>query len=204
MRALLIVPEGDSAAFARALTSGADAVLADAAAAAAWNGAGPALYLRLDALDDSGALDDLKVAAALRPAGFVLTHATGGADVQRLGARLAVEEARLGMAEGALRILAFATQTPEAVLGLASYRGASARLAGLVVTQAALAAALRAGRDSGPVRLARDLAVIAARAAGVPVFDATGAEFAVARAQGFDGAAASSEQIALIRRAFAP
>ena len=205
MRALLIVPEGDTATFARAVASGADAVLADSAAAAGWNGEGPALFVRLRPLDDAGALDELAAAVRLRPAGVALARAGGGADVQRLGARLAVEEARQGLADGALQILAFATETPEAVLGLPGYRDASARLAGLVVTRAALAAALRAGPESGPVRLARDLAVIAARAAGVPVFDAACADPLAARADGFDGVAAlAPDQVPVIRAAFAP
>ena len=209
MRALLIVPEGDAAAFARAMASGPDAVLADATAAAGWKGQGPALFVRVRPLDEAGALDDLAAAVRLKPSGVALARAGGGADVQRLGARLAVEEARQGLADGALRILAFATDAPEAVLGLPSYRGASARLAGLIVTRAALAAALRAAPDSGPVRLARDLAVISARAAGVPVFDTIvaglPAEAHAARSDGFDGMAAlSPEQVSVIRAAFAP
>jgi citrate lyase subunit beta/citryl-CoA lyase len=212
MRALLNVPEGDSAAFARAMASGADAVLADAAAAVGWRGQGPTLYLRVPPFDDPCALDDLAAAVRLRPAGVALARAVGGADVQRLGARLAVEEARQGLADGALRILAFATETPEAVLALPSYCGASARLVGLVVTRAALALALRAAPLSGPVRLARDLALIASRAAGVAALDAPfdglgglRAEALAGRADGFDGMAAlSPEQVPVIQAAFAP
>ncbi len=212
MRALLIVREGDAAAFALGLASGADALLADSAAAAAWRGQGPALYLRVRPLDDPLALDDLAEAVRLRPAGVAMASASGGADVQRLGARLAVAEARQGLADGAVRILAFATQTPEAVLGLPSYRGASDRLAGLVVTRAALAESLRAAPDSRPVRLARDLALLAARAAGVIALDAPfdglaglRAEARAARADGFDGMAALSlAQVPVIQAAFAP
>jgi citrate lyase subunit beta/citryl-CoA lyase len=188
MRSLLIVAEADAAAFA----SGADAIVADNASAA-----GPGLYLRVRPLDDPGSLDDIQAAARLRPAGVALARACGGADVQRLGARLAVEEARLGLADGRLRILAFATETPQAVLALPSFRGASTRLAGLIVTNAP---ALR----GGPLRLSRDLAVIAARAAGVPVIDASFCDGA-ARADGFDGMATHSvAEVAAINAAFAP
>ena len=185
---------------AAALASGADAVLAERASAGS---PGTPLYLHVRSLDDPAALDDVSRAASLRPAGVALACACGGADVQRLGARLAVEEARLGLPDGTLRILAFATQTPEAVLALPSYRGASARLAGLIVTP--VPALLGA-----PQRLARNLAVIAARAAGVPVIDASlgdveGLRAAAlsARADGFDGMAALSvEQVAVVNAAF--
>lgn len=202
MRALLIVPPGDRAAYAEALASGADAVVADAAAAATARAAGPALYVRLPPLDDPSALEALKAAAALRPQGVALAT-TGGADVQRLGARLAVEEAALGLEEEALRVLAFATESPEAIFGLASYRGASRRLAGLVWSVAPLEAALGAtSRRGGPFRLARDMTLLAAKAAGVLAIDAPfadaddpeglRAEALAAQADGFDGKAAVS------------
>ena len=196
MRALLIVPPG-RAAFAEELTSGADALVADAADASVG---GPTLYLRLPPLDDPRFFEALKAAAALRPHGVALAT-TCGADVQRLGARLAVEEAALGLEEGALRVLAFATESPQAIFGLASYRGASARLAGLVWSASPLDAALGASRTrGGPFRLARDMTLLAAKAAGVLAFDAafTGderdlrEEAQAARADGFDGKVALS------------
>jgi citrate lyase subunit beta/citryl-CoA lyase len=194
MRSLLIVAEADAAAFA----SGADAVLADTAAAL---GQGPPLYLRVRPLDEPGAWEQVQAAARLRPAGVALMRAEGAADVQRLGAWLAVEEARQGLPDGTLRILAFATQTPTAVLASPSYRGASQRLAGLIVTDAPT---LR----GGPLRLARDLAVIAAQAAGVPAIDATFGDpesLKQARADGFDGKAArTAAEVAVINAAFAP
>lgn len=213
MRALLIVPPGDRAAFAEAVASGADAVVADAASATAAPAGGPALYVRLPPLDDPGALDALKAAAALRPVGVALAT-TGGAEVQRLGARLAVEEAALGLQDGALRVLAFATESPQAVLGLASYRGASQRLAGLVWSVSPLDAALGAkSRRGGPFRLARDMALLAAKAAGVLAIDAAFTEAGdldglreeaqAARADGFDGKAAlSATQVRAIRGVF--
>ncbi len=214
MRSLLIVPPGDLAAFAVALASGADALVA-AAAPPPPAGAGPALYLRLPPLDDEAALDALRAAAAQRPRGVALASSSG-ADVQRLGARLAVEEARLGLPEGAIRVLAFATESPEAVLGLPSYRGASSRLEGLVWSVAPLDSALGARsvrRGDGPFRLARDLTLIAARAAGVWAIDAVypdagdvegvRAEALAARADGFDGkAAVSAAQVAAINKVF--
>jgi citrate lyase subunit beta/citryl-CoA lyase len=204
MRALLIVPP-DRAAFAEALTSGADMVVADAAIARPGCAA---LYVRLPPLDDPLFFETLKAAAALRPQGVAMA-ANGGAEVQRLGARLAVEEAALGLEEGALRVLAFATESPEAIFGLASYRGASARLAGLVWSVSPLDAAMGATRAcGGPFRLARDMTLLAAKAAGVLAFDAASAgdeaglreEAAAARADGFDGkVAVDAGQVAAIR-----
>jgi citrate lyase subunit beta/citryl-CoA lyase len=204
MRSLLIVPPRDASAYAEALKSDADALVADAAVAT--GAGGPAHFLR------AGLHGDLKAAAALRPRGLALASASG-ADVQRLGARLAVEEATLGLAEGTFRVLVFATESAEAVLGLASYRGASARLAGLVWTASPLDAALGAERRGGPFRLARDMTLLSARAAGVLAIDAPypdvddlgglRAEALAARADGFDGKAAlSAAQAAVINEVF--
>jgi citrate lyase subunit beta/citryl-CoA lyase len=207
VRSLLIVAGGGDPA--RARDSGADALVVDAAAAAAFAG-GPPVYLRFD---EGGAL---AAAAASRPRGFALGEASGGADVQRLGARLAVEEALLGLPDGTLRVLAFATQTPGAIFGLPSYRGASARLDGLVWTFSPLDAALGASptrRAAGPLALARNLTLFAARAAGVRAIDAPfpaggdldglRAEAQAARADGFDGKAAlDPDQVAVINEVF--
>ncbi len=209
MRSVLLVPPGDPA-----VSSEADALVVDAAAPV--TGAWPALYMRLPPLDAPGALEALKAAAALRPRGVALPLAMGGADIQRLGARLAVEEARLGLADGSIRVLAFATESPQAIFGLASYRGASERLEGLLWSVAPLDAALGAQperRGAGPFRLARDLTLIAARAAGVLAIDALypwvddleglRAEALAARADGFDGKAAlSAGQAAVINEVF--
>jgi citrate lyase subunit beta/citryl-CoA lyase len=211
VRALLIVPPGDRAAYAEALTSGADAVVADVAAASA-GGHGPALYVRLPPLDDPSALGALKAATALRPRGVALAT-TSGADVQRIGARLAVEEAALGLPEGTFGVLAFATESPQAIFELASYRGASARLVALVWSTSPLDAALGAdGRRGAPFKLARDMTLLAAKAAGVLAIDAAFAgadlealcdEARAARADGFDGKVAlSGGQVVEIGRVF--
>jgi citrate lyase subunit beta/citryl-CoA lyase len=210
VRSLLIVP-GD---YAAALASGADALIADAASPTPPGAL--ALYLRLPPLDDPDALAAVKAAAARRPRGVVLPLSAGAADVQRLGARLAVEEARLGLADGSIRVLAMATESPQAIFGLPSYRGASSRLEGLIWSVSPLDAALgaRASRRAvGPFRLARGLTLLAARAAGVwaldapydPVDDLDGlrAEAVAARADGFDGKAAlSAAQVAVINEVF--
>jgi len=212
VRSLLIVPSGGD--LARALESGADALVVDAAPGLPADG--PALYLRVGGLDDPGAAAALAAAAALRPRGVVLSRAESGGDVQRLGARLAVEEAWLGLPDGTLRVLAFATETAQAIFGLPSYRGASGRLDGLVWSCSPLDEALgasAAGRASGPLALARNLTLFAARAAGTLALDAPfadvrdleglRAEAVAARADGFDGkAAVHADQVAVINEVF--
>jgi citrate lyase subunit beta / citryl-CoA lyase len=136
--------------------------------------------------------------------------------VQRLGARLAVQEAALGLPDGSIRVLVFATETPQAIFGLASYRGASERLDGLVWSATPLDAALHASPAcaTGPFRLARDLTLFAARAANALALDAAfpdaddleglRAEARAARDDGFDGKTAiSAQQVAVINEVFA-
>ena len=214
MRSLLLVPSGDSAAVARGLASGADALVIDAGAAPRARAGGPAIFARARPLDAADALAEIEAAAAMGARGFAMPRAAGGGDVQRLGARLAVQEARLGLPDGTLQILAFASETPQAIFGLASYRGASRRLVGLVFTAAPLAASLRAaGPNRSPLRLARDLTLFAARAAGALALDAPfldaddldglRAEAIAARDDGFDGKSAiSPAQVAIINAVF--
>ena len=211
MRSLLLVPPGDAQALARALASDAEALVVDAGAAVTG---GPAMFARVRPLDDAEALTDIEAAAGMGARGLALPQATGGSDVQRLGARLAVQEARLGLPDGALQILVFASESPRALFGLSSYRDASRRLAGLVFTASPLAAKLGArGRNRSPLRLARDLTLYAARSAGVLALDAPypdiddldglREEAKGARDDGFDGKAAlDPAQVAVINAIF--
>ena len=68
-------------------------------------------------VDAPGALTDIEAAAAMSAQGLALPQARGGYGA-RLGARLAVQEARLGLPDGRLQILVFATETPRAIFGL--------------------------------------------------------------------------------------
>ena len=147
--------------------------------------------------------------------------AWAAASVQQLSAKLAVREATCGLADGSTRILALATETAQALFGMASYRGASARLIGLAWGTESLSADLRAetGRDSsgdtaGPFRLARDLTLLAAAAAGVAAIDAIfadvgdieglRAEATAARRHGFSGKMAIDQvQAPIINEVFA-
>ncbi len=192
------MPGGDEEKLAAAVSSGADALVLDlesergagarAAARAisarflkdarARNGA-PALIVRIGALRGGETDLDLDAVMPGAPDAVMLPESLGGASVQHLSAKLAVREAICGLADGSTRILALATERAQALFGMSSYRGASARLMGLAWSVESLSADLRAeirretsSEYAGPYCLARDLTLLAAAAAGVAAIDA--------------------------------
>jgi citrate lyase subunit beta/citryl-CoA lyase len=239
VRSLLIAPAEDEAKLAVALASGADALVVDldgagppgvkAAARAiaarflkeARTRAGaPALIVRVSPL--SGGETDLDLDAVMpgAPDAVMLPRSLGGASVQQLSAKLAVREAMCGIADGSTRIVALATETAQALFGMASYRGASPRLIGLAWGMESLGAELRAevqreasGAYAGAFRLARDLTLVAAAAAGVAAidtmfsdvrdFEGLRIEAERARRDGFSAKlAADPAQVRVIKQAF--
>jgi len=122
---------------------------------------------------------DLDAVIPAAPDGVVLPKCLDGADVQRLGANLAVREAEHGLADGSTRIIAIATESARALFGFASYRGAGGRLEGLAWGGEDLAADLGAetnrlpdGAYAAPYALARTLTLVGAVAAGARPIDA--------------------------------
>ena len=112
------------------------------------------------------------------PAAILLPRSLGAASVQQLSAKLAVREAQLGLADGATRIIAVA-DTAQSLFHMGSYRGSSARLAGVAWSAEALRADIGAETDRdrlggalGPYRLARELTLLAATSARVAAIDA--------------------------------
>jgi citrate lyase subunit beta/citryl-CoA lyase len=192
LRSLIIAPGDDEAKLQAALESGADAVVIDLVVApesrpaARANTArllakaqviGPALMVRVNPLGDAETDRDLEAVMGRAPFAIVLPHALK-AGIQQLSARLAVREALGGLEDGSTRIVAVA-DTAAAVIGLAGAKEMSARLIGLAWDAEALRAEMGAGtcRDesgdyAGPYRLARDLTLLAATAAGVAAIDA--------------------------------
>jgi len=219
MRSLLIAP-ADEKRLAEALASGADAVVVDLALAAPENRAAArgaaarflkqarardgatALVIGVNALDSGETDADLDAVMGSAPDAILLPGSLGAASVQQLSVKLAVREADFAVPDGATRIIAVA-DTARGVLNMASYRGSSRRLAGLAWSAAPLRADIGAETDrdpsSGPYtgafRLARDLTLLAAAAAGVAAIDAAfrdvadgkglHAEAAAARRDGF-------------------
>ena len=220
MRSLLIA-RADEQTLAEALESGADAVIVDLAQAAPAERAGtraaaaqflkaargkpgePALIVRANALDSGETDSDLDAAMAGAPDAILLPGSVGAASVQQLSAKLAVREAHLGLADGATRIIAVA-DTAHSLFHMGSYRGSSARLAGVAWSAEALRADIGAETDRdrlggalGPYRLARELTLLAATSARVAAIDAAfpdirdleglRAEALAARRDGFAG-----------------
>ncbi len=178
----------------------------------------PALYARLGPVEDAGF--DLALESMLQapPDGIFLDAAEGGASVQHLAAKLAVFEARAGLAYGAMAIIAGAAGTPAAIFALGSYKDCSRRLVALAWERDALVRALELdewpGVDAAPLVVARGLLVSGAAAAGLPALDAPSAhpnevadlrdECLVSRANGFKGKLATTlEEIAIFDEIFA-
>jgi len=203
MRSLLFVPGDDARKLAKALASGADALIVDLedsvadahkeaarAAAAAFIAEArplairPRLYVRVNPFAGGLAATDLDAVMPAAPDGVVLPKCLGGADVQRLGANLAVREAEHGLADGSTRIIAIATESARALFGFASYRGASHRLEGLAWGGEDLSADLGAetnrlpdGAYAAPYALARTLTLVGAVAAETRPIDAVATNF---------------------------
>jgi len=194
MRSLLFVPADSQKKLAKGLESGADVLIIDledsvaaankpagralAAEVIASCKDGPALYVRVNDLSSGLTDDDLAAVMKARPDGIMLPKAVGGADVARLDVRLRVHEAENGIEDGATRIIPIITETPAALLDVASHAGASARLAGLTWGAEDLSAEIGAsetrnadGLYTDVFRFARVSTILAASAAEVAPID---------------------------------
>ena len=197
MRSLLFVPADSERKFEKALNSGASAIILDLEdsvaypnkakardiAASLLRGAKaiekkPALYIRVNALDTGLTDADLDGVMREAPEGIFLPKSLTGADVQHLAAKLAVREAEYGLADGATRIVAIATETAQAIFGLGTYRGASHRLEAITWGAEDLSADIGAetprhadGTYTQPFALVRTMALFAAHAADAIAID---------------------------------
>ncbi|MFN3855904.1 MAG: HpcH/HpaI aldolase/citrate lyase family protein [Phreatobacter sp.] len=197
MRSLLFVPGDSEKKLSKAMASGADAIIIDLedSVAAAMKPAAraatcafleahrgltgrPRLIVRVNALDTGLTDEDLLAVMPGRPDLIMLPKASGGGDVALLDAKIAVQEALNGIADGATGILPVATETAAAVFQLGTYAGASPRLAGLTWGAEDLSADIAAetnrapdGRHTEPFRLVRSLCLFGAVAAGVQPID---------------------------------
>lgn len=183
-----------------ALARGADALwfegsasaMADCLRAARQHAASrQQLYVRLDRHGETieEALNELMPAA---PDGIALP-VRKGTDVEHLGVKLAVREAELGLEDGITQIIGLVT-APAAIFQLATFTAASHRLAALGFDTQSFAAALSArDLDSGPLNLARNLTLLAAKAAGIPALligeetEGFAAASQAAKRDGFEG-----------------
>jgi len=237
MRSLLFVPGHSEKMMAKSLGSGADVLIFDledavhpdskpaarrlvAETLAGRSGAGPARYVRVNALDTAWCADDVEAVMPARPDGIMLPKPTGPEDLDRIDALMTLWESAAD--KGRTKIIPVCTETAAATLSLAAKSWARPRLAGLLWGGEDLSAAIGAtanrddyGQYTAPFALARSLCLFAARAAGVVPIDAVFTDFRdsealrretdAARRDGFSAKAAiHPAQIDIINRAFTP
>jgi len=180
------------------------------------------LWVRVNPLSTGKALPDLAAIAGGPPDGVLLPKTSSASDVVELDHYLSALETREGVAQGSIRIMAVATETPIALFTLGTFAGCSPRLAGMTWGAEDLSSALGAAtnRDAEgnlefTYRLARSLCLAAAVAANVQPIDTAFVDFrdseglrresrAALRA-GFTGKIAiHPDQVAVINDAFTP
>ena len=155
-RAWLALPGSGSDDLAVAAGTAADAFLADFN-----NSLAPCAGLFVST-ENPDAADFVRIAAG--GVAGIAAPVANAAEIQRLGARLAVAEAETGLPEGSLGILA-RIAAPRALFSLGEMRGASSRLTGLLWEPLNFAPGARAS--------ARVLVAIAAAAAETLAIDGT-------------------------------
>jgi citrate lyase subunit beta/citryl-CoA lyase len=193
MRSLLFVPGDSARKFDKARQGAADALIIDLEDSVALDRKDEArsiaaemlsaerglqqLFVRVNALDTGRTLADLAAVLPARPDGIMLPKCESADQLRHVGHWLDGIEAASRIAVGTTRIIAIATESAASIFGLGSYAGASERLAGLMWGAEDLAASLgattnRAGASyASPYRLARDLCLMGAAAAGVAAID---------------------------------
>lgn len=228
LRSLLFVPGDRPDRIAKALDTGADAIILDLedsvaparkplarSAIAECLNAAPrraALFMRINPVDSEHAVADLALVSAGRPDAIVLPKAEGADTVRELLQRMSV----------ACPILPIATETPKAVFALGSYQAVAEHLIGISWGAEDLPAAIGAsssrdaeGRYRPPYELARSLTLFGAHAAGVPAIETVYPALrdldglrAYARRAMFDGftamMAVHPSQVPVINDAFTP
>jgi citrate lyase subunit beta / citryl-CoA lyase len=241
MRSLLFVPGDDEKKLAKALGSGADALLIDLEdsvalsrkkearqityhfiATARKTQGTPKLFVRVNAHGTGLTGDDLDAIVPAAPDGIMLPKSQSGDDVALLSAKIAVREAESNLKDGAISIIAIATETARSLFHMGTYAGASQRLVGLTWGGEDLSADIGAetnrlgdGSYTDPYRLARALCLFAASSAETAPIDSVYTNFkdmdglkAEAEAAKRDGFTAKMAihpaQIAIINAVFTP
>ncbi|RST86700.1 CoA ester lyase [Aquibium carbonis] len=240
MRSLLFVPGDSERKLEKGLGSGADVLIIDLEDSVAparkatarsmaaeflsarAGHASPKLYVRVNDFSTGLIDEDLAAFVKVSPQGIMLPKAAGGADVERLSAKLRVHEAEAGLDEGAIRILPIITETAAGLFAAGSYTSALPRLAGITWGAEDLSADVgaRATRDDAGhftdvFRLARAMTVLAAARAETAAIDTVYVDFRNmgalrrecldAERDGFTGKMAiHPAQVPIINEAFTP
>ena len=203
MRSLLFIPGDSPRKLEKGIGSGADALLLDledsiapetktqarATTTAFLKEARsakdrPRLYVRINGLATGLTDDDLDAVVAGHPDGIMFPKAEGGAAVAHCDAKITAREAIHGLPDGALDIIAIATETAQAIFLAGTYGGSSKRLKGLTWGAEDLSVELgaEANRDRDGnfldlYRLARSLCLAGAGAAQVQAIDTVYIDF---------------------------
>jgi citrate lyase subunit beta/citryl-CoA lyase len=241
MRSFLFIPGDSPKKLDKGMDSGADALLLDledsisptnkaqarATTLAFLKEAVPAksrprIYVRINGLATGLTDDDLDAIVAGRPDGIMFPKAEGGAAVIHCDAKITAREAIHGVPDGAIDIIAIATETAKAMFLAGTYAKSSPRLKGLTWGAEDLSVELGAevNRDGGghflaPYQLARSLCLAGAAAAQVQAIDTVYIDFRndadlrreceEARRDGFTGKMAiHPAQVAAINEVFTP
>jgi citrate lyase subunit beta / citryl-CoA lyase len=241
MRSLLFIPGDSPKKLDKGMGSGADVLLLDLedsisparkAEARAITAAfvkearnakdRPRLYVRINGLATGLTDDDLDAVVAAHPDGVMFPKAEGGAAVVHCDAKITVREAIHGVPDGAIDIVAIATETAAALFLAGTYGGSSKRLKALTWGAEDLSAELgaeanrdRDGNFLAPYQLARSLCLAGAAAAQIPAIDTVYVDFRnesglrreceEARRDGFTGKMAiHPAQVAVINEVFTP
>lgn len=190
---MLFVPGNRPERFAKALASGAGALILDledsVAPAAKEEARGQVsrwlrgqdqpvpLWVRVNPGPSGLLLKDLADVLPARPFGIVLPKCSGRASLEPLCHQLDALETAFGVPLGHTQILAIVTETGDSMFRLGELAGVSPRLWGVTWGGEDLAADLGAlanrvdGRFTEPYRLARSMCLYAAAAAGVRAID---------------------------------
>lgn len=236
-RSYLFVPGDSERKLAKAAESDADALILDLEDAVTpgnrraarqrvaeflANGHDIETWVRINPLDTTDALEDLRIAVPAAPRGVVLPKPRGAHDANQLAKLLDALETEHGLSPGQTRILPIATERPGALFRMHDYAEATPRIEALTWGAEDLAAAIGAyaNRDAGgqwlpTFELARSLCLLAAAAGGVAAIDTVYTDFrdsdglaqsaAGARRDGFSGKLAiHPDQVAVINAAFRP
>jgi citrate lyase subunit beta/citryl-CoA lyase len=191
IRSLLFVPGDSPRKFEKASAGAADALILDledsvvaakkpearqlVAEMLKAERAAQARFVRINAFDTGLTLDDLAAIMPHAPDGIVLPKCEGPDDLRKLAHYLAAFEAAHGLAQ--TKILAIATETAASLFSLGGYANVDPRLWGMMWGAEDLSAALgarenvRDGVYHEPFRLARNLCLAGAAAAGVVAVD---------------------------------
>jgi citrate lyase subunit beta / citryl-CoA lyase len=241
IRSLLFVPGDSERKIEKSESSGADGIVFDLEDSVAharkaiarrtiseYLKRGPSsktaiLWVRINPLTTSDALEDLAAVVSGRPVGILLPKAEGPEDVVRLGHYLDALEAREGIPIGSTAIMPVVTETARAPFTLGSYQDFRLeRLYGLTWGAEDLSAAIGAatntdedGRLSLTYRTVRSLTLLAAKACSVEAVDTVYPDFRdlsglrksceTGRREGFSGRfAIHPDQVDVINDAFSP